>query len=255
MPADEPRRNECSIVRRPARLDIEGTFNLRDVGDLPVAGGGTIRSHLLYRGDAIDAVTESGADALRRLNLRTVIDLREPAECKRPGPDLGDLVKVTRIQVFRDRFDYGNFHGIDDLYAAILDAAGSDLAAAISVLAQPNALPALVHCTGGKDRTGLVIGLLLAALNVPIDAVASEYALTAVNFVGEARTRGLKRAAEAGVPAQQIAVLLGSPAEAMTHALTHVVNTAGSVAEYLTAHGVTPGQLQRIREELVTPTH
>lgn len=249
--ADRARFNEVSDGRQQVRLDVEGTFNLRDVGNLPVAGGGCIRPHLLYRGDAIDAVTAAGAEALRRLKLHTVVDLRDAAECKLTQPNFGLSADIQRMPILRGRFEYECFGGISDLYTAIIDGAGVELAAAITVLARPNAFPALVHCTAGKDRTGLVIALLLAALDVPDDAVVQDYALTEVNFVGEARAEALRRAAEAGVGAQRLAVLMGSPAEAMRHALAHVRNLAGSVAEYLAAHGVTSGQLQQLRAALV----
>src|SRR5438876_4191 len=41
------------------------------------------------------------------------------------------------------------------------------------------ALPAVVHCVAGKDRTGTVIALLLALLDVGDEEIAADYALSA----------------------------------------------------------------------------
>lgn len=227
---------------------------MRDIGGLPVAGGGNVRPHLLFRGDAIDAVTDNGAQSLRDLRLHTIIDLREPVERTLPQPDLGADVDMRQMPILRGRFDYTRFEGISDLYAAVLDDAGEELAAVINVLAQPDALPALVHCTAGKDRTGLVIGLILAALEVPDAAVASNYAITEANFVGPARERALKRAADADLPAQRLAVLVGSPPEAMLCALAHVRDSAGSVPDYLIGRGLSRDALRTLHDALVDVT-
>jgi protein-tyrosine phosphatase len=240
-----------SVDHRQIRIDIEGTFNVRDVGGLAVTGGGRIRSSLLYRGDAIDAVTDAGFDSLVKLRLRTVIDLRESVERRHPQPDLGADVNMERMQILRDRFNYEHYGGLSSLYAAILDGAGEELAAVIGRLAEPGCLPALVHCSAGKDRSGLVIGLLLAAVGVPDAAIASNYAVTEANFVGEARDRALQRAADAGLSVQRLAVMVGSPVEAMTEALAHVRRRAGTVTDYLLGNGLKRGAPQRLRAALV----
>jgi protein-tyrosine phosphatase len=236
-----------------SRIDIEGTFNLRDVGGLPVAAGGTIRSRLLYRGDALDALSDAGITALRKLQLRTIIDLREPVE-RRGQHALDADVQYTQIPILRNRLEYGDYEEIAQLYTAIIDVAGEEIAKTIARLAEPKTLPALVHCTAGKDRTGLVVGLLLAALGVPDDAVAANYALTAVNFTQEARARALKRALEAGLPAQKLAAMVGSPPQLMLDALEHVRATNGTVPGYLTAHGLHASALADLRQTLIDVT-
>lgn len=237
----------------PSRIDIDGTFNLRDVGGLPLAAGGTIRSGLLYRGDSLDTLSAAGIVALRKLNLRTIIDLREPAEYR--GRDaLADDVHYEQIPILRDRLDYVDYEDIDQLYTAIIDVVGTEIAAVISRLAEPKAFPALVHCTAGKDRTGLVVGLLLAVLGVPDGAIAANYALTEVNFTAEAKARVLKRAAEAGLPAQKLAVMVGSPPQLMLEVLEHVRSSHGSVAGYLTDHGLPESAIADLYQTLAAVT-
>jgi len=232
-------------------IEIEGAFNVRDVGALPVAGGGRVHSGLLYRGDSIDDLTDVGARALGDLKLKTVIDLREPAEHGgRRYPD-GIGPNVLRIPIYAGRFNFRQYQDLRQLYAAIIERAGNEVAEAIARLAQPRALPALVHCTAGKDRTGLVVGLLLSALGVPDQDVAADYALTERNFSGEIRHRAFQRAVEAGIPAQQFALMAGSPPEVMVETLEDVRSNYGSAGDYLRDHGVRPAALADLKRALV----
>lgn len=92
--------HEAADDRRPPRLDVDGTFNLRDVGELPVAGGGSVRSRRLFRGDAIDAATDAGIRALTRLHLHTIVDLREPVESKLRPPTwcgIGSTTTASKV--------------------------------------------------------------------------------------------------------------------------------------------------------------
>lgn len=238
--------------QRMSGIDIDGTFNLRDVGGLPVVTGGTIRSDLLYRGDTLDSLTDAGIAALRKLQLRTIIDLREPVERRRPNA-LAD-VRYAQIPILRGRLEYANYEDIAELYIAIINVAGEEIAKTIARLAEPKTLPVLVHCTAGKDRTGLVVGLLLAALGVPDDAVAANYALSEVNFTPEAKARALKRAAEAGLPAQKLAAMVGSPPQLMLDALEHVRVTNGTIQGYLTDHGLHASALAYLQQTLIDVT-
>lgn len=233
-----------------SRIDIEGTFNLRDVGGLPVAGGGGVRPGLLYRGDALDALTDAGVVTLRKLHLRTIIDLREPIERRGSSP-LNSCVDYEQIPIYRGRFEFNEYEDIAQLYFAVVEVAGKEIAEAIARLAQPKALPALVHCTAGKDRTGLVVGLLLAALDVTDAAIAANFALTEANFTGAAQARARERAVRAGLSAQRFAVMAGSPPQLMLDVLQYVRATSGTVAGYLAEHGLTADALADLRRSLI----
>jgi protein-tyrosine phosphatase len=106
----------------------------------------------------------------------------------------------------------------------------------VSELCTPDALPALVHCNGGKDRTGLVIGLILSALGVHDDDVARDYSLTADNL-GADFFRDLNHH-NARV---DLTSLMGSDAAVMLQALGLVRELAGDASTYLTTNGVARG--------------
>ena len=152
----------------PRFLTLTGTLNTRDLGGLPVAGGGVTRSGVFYRSDVPMKLSDADLARLAGLGLRTVIDLRQPYELERDPTGLSsradiDLnLDVHNVEIWGlieasnnepdDRYD------ITALYIAALDHAGPGLAQAVRLLAQSEGA-LLFHCTAGKDRTGLVAAL------------------------------------------------------------------------------------------------
>ncbi|MBL7500458.1 tyrosine-protein phosphatase [Frankia sp. CNm7] len=141
-----------------------------------------------------------------------------------------------------------------DIYDFMIDNKGDRLTAAVLALAEPGALPAVVHCSAGKDRTGLTIMLVLDLLGVDDDVIASDYALTAELLHDEAiaalRRLGTVTAADGqGEPLP--ANLMACPPELIRRALARVRAGHGGARGYLLAHGATPAQLDALTEALL----
>ncbi|MBW8764492.1 MAG: tyrosine-protein phosphatase [Microbacterium sp.] len=112
--------------------------------------------------------------------------------------------------------------------------------------------PTLVHCTAGKDRTGVTIALALAAAGADREAIVSDYALTAQLIPDEHRRATSERLA-AKYPQSRHAWMLAteSPAEVMRATLVSVDAEWGSAADYLLAHGFSIEELAALRAALV----
>ncbi|GAO17016.1 hypothetical protein UVI_02022090 [Ustilaginoidea virens] len=82
-----------------------------------------------------------------------------------------DAVKVIATRVMLPR-------GLLGLGIDTVDHSGAEICQALSVFSWPQSMPALVHCTQGKDRTGLIIILILMILDIPTDAIEHDYLLT-----------------------------------------------------------------------------
>lgn len=231
-------------------IPVEGLRNLRDVGGYPLASGGTLRSGLLFRGAAPGDATPTGAKQIAALGLRTIVDLREPAELDQlPSPEVDGWV-TTHNPIYRDRVDVNGVRDLATLYSKILRECTDSVVSAVTALAQPDALPALVHCSLGKDRTGVVIAVVLSALGVPDDVVAEDFRRTDDAFSEEERAHRFQRAVEIGFSQQQVATLFGSPPEVMRGLLDEVREEFGSTARYLLAHGVSAEDLAALRNTL-----
>ena len=120
------------------------------------------------------------------LGLATVIDLRTVDEAEQRGqyrervgaavfhhlPMLDVLPEARDLEEWTDPAYVGRHYG------QMRDDAPGTIAQAFGILAQPESLPAMFHCSAGKDRTGVLAALLLAALGVPDETIVADYALS-----------------------------------------------------------------------------
>lgn len=243
---------------RTRHLPLEGTYNVRDIGGYPTRDGRTVRWQTLYRADSLHRLTEQGQVHLIEAGLSTIIDLRRDSE-RSVAPNVlagSDRVRYVGIPLASNPAQEEGRReiGPDTLaqtYRAIIDERQPELRQILSTLARPGAFPALVHCTAGKDRTGLVVALLLGLAGVEHATIAEDYTLTATylgdGYVADARVR----AEAAGHPWAQYQLLLGCPAELMLDTLADLDERYGGVEAYLRQIGLTVDELAALRAALV----
>ena len=106
--------------------------------------------------------------------------------------------------------------------------------------------PIMVHCTQGKDRTGLIIMLVLLLLHANIDAVSKDYLLSEPELVPEKAER-LKEIRSIGLSED----FAGCPADFVEEVSRHIQTQYGGVQEYLSSIGVRDQMQQRIRGSLL----
>ncbi len=238
------------------RLDIGGTHNLRDLGGYPARGGRT-RHGQLFRSDALTTITATGAADLAALRIGVVIDLRTPLE-RSQVDSRSVLPGATQVWLpilggSRSAQAADEPVGLESLYRQVLTNCGWTLTAAVSVIADSGSQPVLVHCTAGKDRTGLVVALALEAAGVDRTAVVADYTQSALNLDGVWINEAMSALVSRGVPISPalFEVLGGSPDHAMSRVLGWIDAQYGSVLAYLAGHGLVPGAQRALREKLV----
>ncbi|TQS46016.1 tyrosine-protein phosphatase [Cryptosporangium phraense] len=230
------------------RLPLPGTYNVRDAGGYATADGGTVRTGLLIRADGLAGLDDEGRATLADLGVRTVIDLREGAEVEIAADALGDLpVTYRHLPAFAGLDARERPKSLADAYNLMVDQCGDALAGIVGALAEPGALPAVVHCTAGKDRTGTVIAIVHALLGVSPTDIETDYAMTAENL-----STGFADKIRATMPAGEhtdamLKDMLDCPPELIRATLARI----GNVEEYLVAHGLDRAAVARLREELV----
>jgi protein-tyrosine phosphatase len=163
-------------------LRWEGTFNVRDLGGIPTAGGGGTRWGAVVRSDGIDSLTADGWAALQAHGIRTIIDLRNEEEVKPslPRPEGVDLTRVPLDALVGKEWwdDWGHLDGTPLFFRPHLEFRPHAAAAAVTAVARARPGGVLVHCGAGRDRTGLVALLLLALAGVAPEDIAADYELS-----------------------------------------------------------------------------
>lgn len=236
-----------------------GLQNLRDVGGIPVAGGGRIRSGVLYRSDAPRAGDAAGA--LAPWPPRTVVDLRSARE-----QGTGHVLEVDRTTIHRAPLSadlsVANMAegsvlpagGLPGFYRHTLATVGEVIAEVAAVVAEAPA-PVLVHCAAGKDRTGIVVAAILDAVGVSRAEIVADSCATGPNMDGVVARMVAAEATEADVFARLLErhpEVFTAPEEAIGTALD-VFAQAGGGAAWLQTQGLSADALTQLRERLVQP--
>lgn len=243
------------------RLSFEGLDNVRDVGGLPLHAGGTTRSGVLLRSASLRHATP---DDVRRLvedlRVRLVLDLRTPGEIDRDGPtpvaEAGvETVALTFVGASRETLpETGD--DTDPLlrnYLGYLGDHPANVIEAVRRLADLEDGATLVHCLAGKDRTGVLVALVLDAVGVERDAVLADYALSSEQIEALFR-RWTAASGEPMPPADELTRHHPRP-EVMGSVLTrldrtHGDGTSGGPAGWLAANGLPASALDRLRDRL-----
>lgn len=230
-------------------LEVGGVANVRDVGGL-AAGSSRVRTGVLFRSGHLARLTAEGGAALTA-RVRRVVDLRDDAEVEREPSALSG-VPTTRIPLFLG--SVGSFFAqnmdLSAMYRHLIDESASRLVDAVRIIAAGE--PTLVHCTVGKDRTGVTVALALSAVGADRDAVIADYALTASQLPVE-RSRAIVQYLRANLPDATNAVQLAteSPAPVMAAMLADIDARFGSARGYLRDAGMTAAELDALSAALL----
>jgi protein-tyrosine phosphatase len=231
-------------------LDWPGCYNFRDLGGLPTASGRRTRRTAVVRGDSPDRLTAAGWAALWAYGVRTVIDLRndnERGSGATPRPAGLTTVHLPLDDLADTEFwsHWGNGSDCTPLYyPAFLERFPDTAAGVIAAVADARPGGVLIHCAGGRDRTGLITLLLLALVGVFPEDIAADYALS-----NEQLARAWKDL-DLGDQNDKIEALLARHNTTVHESVLTTV-TSLDVETYLRRGGLTEAQLAAIRNRLL----
>jgi protein-tyrosine phosphatase len=246
------------VVETSERLiALEGAVNFRDLGGYRATGDRRTRWRTLFRADGLGELTETDLAVLRGFGIRTVIDLRSGSELERGRFDVeahpAAFHHFPFIDELPDAQDFDRRPGLlGSQYLEIVSDAGEQILAALEVLASPDALPAVFHCTAGKDRTGVLSAIVLSLLGVDEPTVVADYALS-----GEAmqrlREKLIRKYPEGRETLESIDEVFSADPAQMEQLLDHVRERYGSVDAYVEGLGAGPRLVEDLREALLEP--
>lgn len=243
----------------PQQLDWPDCVNVRDLGGAPTRDGGRIRSNALIRSDNLDRLTEAGVTAVRQAGVRKIVDLRSSWECDTaPSPFADDSIWCNMPLEEVGVLDHAtSTPGAGGHYVAMLDRSPDLFASAVAAIADAPDGCVLVNCHAGKDRTGIVIALVLSLAGVTREAIVADYMVTQEQ-VDEAFAGRLAQVVDP-VERAHLDNLLAIRSDAIDGMLDHLDDQYGGVAAYLAKGGLTADQIDRLvvrlrDEPTATPT-
>ena len=234
---------------------FEGCFNFRDIGGYLNQDGRRVKKGLYFRAGRQDRMTNKDLAQLSDLNISTQIDLRKKEEIldqgRGPLEDMG--AKYINISVIPE----GGSEKLNKLvgdtgisgkrYLGYLEFGPTSWLRLFGILAEEENLPVLLHCTAGKDRTGVSTAFLLSVLGVSRDIIEADYLLTNLDTERQADFIESTVGYPEGYNREKMISIAGVPKDAMKDFLDGVESKWGSVIEYLEKIGVTREQMDQVR--------
>ena len=236
---------------------FEGCFNFRDIGGYKAADGRTVRWGRYFRAGRQDRMTVEDLNKVKELGIRTQIDLRRPDEAldQGRGPLEGLGANYENIAVIPEG-------GTDQLsrlvgdtgisgkrYLGYLGFGPESWIRMFKIFAKSNDHPVLVHCTAGKDRTGVTTAFLLSILGVDRPLIEADYILTNRDVARQVtfleNTVGLPE----GMSREYMTRVAGVPEDAMGDFLDGLDENYGGALGYLRSIGIDDEIQETIREQ------
>ena len=238
---------------------FEGCFNFRDIGGYLNQDGKRVKKGLYFRAGRQDRMTEKDLVQLSDLNISTQIDLRKQEEVldqgRGPLEDMG--AKYINISVIpeggSDKLNklVGDTGISGKRYLGYLEFGPTSWLRLFGILADKENLPVLLHCTAGKDRTGVSTAFLLSVLGVSRDIIEADYLLTNLDTKRQADFIESTVGYPVGYDREKMISIAGVPKDALKDFLDGVESKWGSAVEYLQKIGITNDQMDMIRNNFL----
>ncbi|KAK3311521.1 protein-tyrosine phosphatase-like protein [Chaetomium strumarium] len=272
--------NNSTTLPSPPFIHAPGLANLRDAGGYAIASQPrkAVKRGVLFRSADLTELGGEGIGTLQRLGITHVFDLRSVVELAKSGEqsprELWQSASHVFVPVFLDK-DYSpealalRFRNYSDgpqgfvkAYAAILATAAEPdhpyapfrtILEHLASATPPS--PVLVHCTAGKDRTGVIIALILALCGLEDEAIATEYSLTDAGLAPR-KERIVQQLTAPGAALfgerERAERMVGAQKENMLLTLKLIREKYGSVETYVVDHlGVSQASVEQIRKNLI----
>jgi len=238
-------------------VDVEGCLNFRDAGGWPTTDGGSVSLGRLYRSDDPIRMTATGRQTVEALGLALVVDLRQPSQC---GRSLGfvepertaNLPLVDQVVDVETPPPLATAMDITNLYLDMLAESREQIALVLDRVAESLSTgPVLLHCAFGKDRTGLVAMLILAALGVQAGDLVAEYVRS--DEPSERRRAAMLHTPLADDPqvTELPDALFRAVAATMEALIDRLIVEHGTLAEWVRSFPIDDSTIARLRAELI----
>lgn len=240
---------------------LQGQSNFRDLGGYETADGRHVKWGVIFRSGELSHLTDADYRRLTALDIRTIYDLRDQSErVSQPtvwkgGPVSAfasaktGVVSATLSSLSDPNIDAARARAaLVDFYAQVPSLYAPEYRVIVHQLLEGHA-PLLLHCTAGKDRSGVASALILAALGVPRATILQDYELTDQLLKPSAdppKTEFMRRF-QALSPDVQHAMMSADPAY-LSAAFQSIDEHYGSLQKYFSTElSIGPGEIKRLQ--------
>lgn len=259
----------------PPFILVEGVRNFRDFGSYPTQSGRTVQAGKLFRSANYAQVTEVGKAAFRETGIKVVVDLRRGQERQQQPSQLNGLP----VEILFSNLGDGDGQTLPPHLQFIRDTDLTHQATHDHMLSsyrripwEPQHLslfsetftrlaegrgPVVIHCAAGKDRTGILCGLILYALGVDLERIEHDYLLT--NQVAHDPNLLAQYAKMMGsqfdkhIDPQALTPMVGVHQDFLAEAWAEMTRRDGGLDGYLERLGVDAAKKRALADYLLTP--
>lgn len=245
-------------------INLRGAWNFRDIGGYRSRRGKRVEWRRVFRSDQLHELTDADRTAIARLGIKSVMDLRHASEIKEAEDRLPAGVRRFTFPIgegitggcFLDHAVRGEvaqvtMEEVSESYVDLLEKYAFRIEQIFDVLADAYVYPMIIHCRSGRDRTGLVIGLLLSELGVGREDILDDFELSGLCWAARLKKSVVKRLGST-VDFEKICPAFQPPREALANAFTCLAARYGSSSGYLRHRvGLPPAALARIQKVLL----
>jgi protein-tyrosine phosphatase len=247
-------------------LPLKTVQNFRDIGGYRAIDGRQLRWNRVFRAASLDSLSDDDLERFIAMNVQLVCDVRTTEEMLNHPDRIPDTITLMNVpphsndspwvQLLRILF-WRNFleTALFKLYTYVLIDNNPQLFATIfKQLAEESNLPMLIHCAAGKDRTGMVIAVLLKMLGVADKTIIADYSLSNRSYEHsrKAAGRAFVSLKVLGLREEELAYLLIADSTVMQRTLDYIDSRYGSVEAYLVDYvGLSRETIQSIRNNLL----
>lgn len=225
---------QLSQLDRNRIINLEGVYNVRDLGGFATEDGGTVRKGLLFRSDELSGLTETDLSHLGSLGIKTVVDFRSKAEIARAKNGHARLARTLELNIACGdsrtillAIDNGDgLQAMKNVNRSLVRDNSQIFREFFALITDRENLPLLFHCTAGKDRTGFAAAMFLSALGVPREDIFRDYMLSASGVK--------KKFSDALLAMPRLASVLAVNTDYLLTAFEEIETSFGSLRNYLT---------------------
>ena len=232
------------------RLPLKGSYNTRDLGRYPTYDGNVTRFNQFLRSDEVGYLDKEYIEFLKKYGVKTVIDLRTENELEQiPNPFEDEpliqfhhisLLSQSMIQEMTENF---NTVSMDVNYVNTLEKEKRSIAKVLKVIHDSEEGCVLLHCSAGKDRTGLIAMLLLGIAGVDYQDIITNYEPSFANISHNPRVKKMNM--------RDVPPMMLSNYTFMQKTLKHIDYKYGSIKDYVKSLGFIHSEINQIRNRLI----